>query len=91
VNKGGTIVQIGSIPTTVELPANLIMAKELRVMGSFRYGEVYGTAMNLLSTRRTDVRPLISATFPYEKTPEAFELAAERGETVKVQVTVGGG
>ncbi len=91
VNKGGTIVQIGSIPAPVELPANLIMAKELRVMGSFRYGEVYGTAMNLLATRRTDVRPLISATYPFEKTSEAFKLAADRGETVKVQVRVGEG
>ena len=91
VNKGGTIVQIGSIPAPVELPANLIMSKELTVMGSFRYGEIYGVAMNLLSTRRTDVRPLISATFPFERAMEAFKLAASRGETVKVQVAVSAG
>jgi L-idonate 5-dehydrogenase len=91
VNKGGTIVQIGSIARPVELPANLIMAKELTLLGSFRYGEVYELAMNLLSTRRTDVRPLVSATFPYEEAPQAFRLASERGETVKVQVAVSGG
>lgn len=89
VDRGGTIVQIGSIGAPVELPANLIMAKELRVMGSFRYAEVYPLAMDLLTSRRADVRPLVSATFPYDQTPRAFRLAAERGETVKVQVTVG--
>ena len=45
--------------------------------------------MNLLANRRTDVRPLISATYPFAKTADAFKLAAERGETVKVQVSVG--
>ena len=89
VNRGGTIVQIGSIAAPVELPANLIMAKKLRVMGSFRYGEIYCTAMNLPANRRTDVRQLISATYPFAKTAKAFKLAAERGETVKVQVSVG--
>ena len=65
VDKGGTIVQVGSIAAPVELPANLIMTKELRVLGSFRYGEVYPTAMSLLASRRVDVRPLISATFAH--------------------------
>lgn len=86
VKKGGTVVQIGSINGNVELPANLIMSKELRYLGSFRYADIYPTAMNLLSTRRVDVRPLISASFPLSRVTEAFELAAERGETIKVQV-----
>ena len=89
VKRGGTIVQIGSIPTTVDLPANLIMSKELRYIGSFRYGDVYPLTMNLLSSRRVDVRPLISATFPLSDTTRAFELAAERGNAIKVQVAHG--
>ncbi|MFW5686099.1 MAG: NAD(P)-dependent alcohol dehydrogenase [Spirochaetota bacterium] len=88
VERGGTIVQIGSIQRDVELPANHIMAKELRVLGSFRYGEVYPTAMNLLARRQVDVRPLISRTFSFGETPEAFGLAAERAETVKVQIAM---
>jgi L-idonate 5-dehydrogenase len=86
VKKGGTIVQIGSINGNVELPANLIMSKELRYLGSFRYGDIYPISMSLLATRRVDVRPLISATYPLPKVTDAFELAAERGDTIKVQV-----
>lgn len=88
VERGGTIVQIGSIQSDVTMPANLIMAKELTVLGSFRYGEVYETAMSLLASRRVDVRPLISRTFSYDQTPDAFALAARREDTVKVQVEV---
>lgn len=90
VKKGGTIVQVGSIASDVELPANLIMSKELRILGSFRYGDIYPISMNLLSTRRVDVRPLISVTFPYTASVKAFDLAAERGDTIKVQIEVAG-
>jgi L-idonate 5-dehydrogenase len=89
VKKGGTIVQIGSINGDVEIPANLIMSKELCFMGSFRYGDIYPVAMNLLSTRRVDVRPLISKTFPVSHVSEAFELASQRSNTIKVQVEHG--
>jgi threonine dehydrogenase-like Zn-dependent dehydrogenase len=42
--------------------------------------------MSLLATRRVDARPLISATFKLAQATEAFELAAERGDAIKVQV-----
>lgn len=86
VKRGGTIVQIGNIQRDVELPYNLIMSKELRVMGSFRYGEVYDTSMNLLSNRRVDVRPFITASYPTSQAAAAFERAAEQGETIKLQL-----
>ena len=62
------------------------MSKELRYMGSMRYGDVYPISMDLISTRRVDVRPLISSTVPVSRVVDAFELAAERGDTIKVQV-----
>ncbi len=43
-------------------------------MGSFRYGDIYPVAMNLLTTRRVDVRPLISKTFPLSRVGEALEI-----------------
>ena len=86
VNRGGTIVQIGSIPADVDLPMNLVMSKELTVVGSFRYADVYPVSMNLLASRRVDVRPLISATYRFADTPAAFALAAERGNAIKIQV-----
>jgi L-idonate 5-dehydrogenase len=89
VKRGGTVVQIGSIGSSVELPANLIMAKELRYIGSFRYGDIYPISMELLSSRRVDVRPLVSATYSLGETTAAFELAAERGNAIKIQIRHG--
>ena len=86
--KGGSIVQVGTVARDVELPVNVIMAKELSFLGSLRYGEVFPMAMNLLSRKLVNVEPLVSAVFPFEQTPQAFELAAERGNTIKVQIEV---
>jgi L-idonate 5-dehydrogenase len=66
------------------------MVNELRVLGSFRYGDVFPISMSLLASRRVDVRPLISVTLPYARSKEAFELASERSNTIKVQIQVGG-
>lgn len=87
VSRGGTIVQIGSIGTEVQLPANLIMSKELSYLGSFRYAEIYPISMNLLESRRVDVRPLISATYPLSETRTAFDLASKRSNAIKVQIS----
>lgn len=65
-------MQVGSIGSDVELPANLIMAEELRYMGSFRYADVYRPAMDLITTRRVDIRPLISATYTLSESRTAF-------------------
>lgn len=88
VKRGGTIVQIGSIPDEVSVPLNTVMTKELRYLGTFRYGDIYPISLNLLATRRVDVRPLISATFPIHDVVDAFELASARSNSVKVQVEV---
>lgn len=39
-----------------------------------------------LRTRRVDVRPLMSAQLPLDRAAEAFELAADRQRSTKVQL-----
>ena len=59
--KGGTIVQVGTLPSEgMHFPANQIMARELNYIGSFRFGNVFDWAVRSISERRVDVRPLIS-------------------------------
>ena len=37
--RGGTIVQIGNLPGgSIPFPANAVMAKELTLLGTFRFG-----------------------------------------------------
>jgi D-xylulose reductase len=62
-------------------------AKELRVEHVFRYANIYDRAVALLGSGKIDVKPLISRTFPFEKSIEAFEFAAERRpEVIKTMI-----
>ena len=41
VRKGGVIVQVGTLPDQVTLPANLIMAKEIDLRGSIQFHKAF--------------------------------------------------
>ena len=85
--KGGRIVQVGTLPTEgVMFPANSIMARELDYVGAFRAAQAFDWAVQYIRTRKVDVRPLLSAQIPLSRSLEAFELAADRTRSTKVQV-----
>ncbi|MBV7483733.1 L-idonate 5-dehydrogenase [Bordetella sp. BOR01] len=87
VRRGGRIVQVGTLPAQdIPFPANSIMARELDFVGAFRAGVEFDWAVSFLRTRRVDVRPLMSAQLPLERAAEAFELAADRTRSTKVQL-----
>ncbi len=87
-DRGGTIVQLGTLPAEVELPAHLIMQKELQVTGSFRFADVFSQALNLIVTSRVDVRPVISHTFGFGELVRAFDVALEDKTAFKIQVEI---
>ena len=85
--RGGRIVQVGTLPAEgIAFPANNIMARELDYVGAFRAGIEFDWAVSFLRTRRVDVRPLMSAQLPLDRAVEAFELAADRQRSTKVQL-----
>ena len=85
--RGGRIVQVGTLPAEgVPFPANSIMARELEYVGAFRAAHAFDWAVQALRSRRVDVRPLISAQLPIGRAVEAFELAADRTRSTKVQI-----
>ena len=63
-----------------------VMAKELDLCGAFRWGIEFDWAVAYLSTRRVDVRPLISGQFPLRDAVKAFELAKDKTQSTKVQI-----
>ena len=87
VRRGGTIVQIGS-PSEPEtpLPISQLLVRELQLVGSFRYGNVWEQAIRLVASGRVNLQPLISNVFPLRQAREALELASARGAAVKVQL-----
>ncbi|HUA93561.1 MAG TPA: NAD(P)-dependent alcohol dehydrogenase [Terracidiphilus sp.] len=89
VRPGGTIVQIGTLGAAdIPLPANKLMNKEIQLIGSMRYSNVFDEAIRLVAAGRIDPRPLINAVFPLSETVEAFEFAADKARSFKVQIQI---
>ena len=88
VRRGGTVVQVGNQPGgEIAVPANAIMAKELDVRGTFRFGDEFRRAVDLIVAGKVDVMKLVTAQRPLRAAPEAFRLALDRSRSVKVVLT----
>ncbi|WP_297339203.1 L-idonate 5-dehydrogenase [Pseudophaeobacter sp.] len=83
----GTLVQVGVAGDT-PLPLNAVVAKELRVLGTFRFDAEFAEAVEAIVTGRIDVRPMITQNFPLEQALEAFRTATDRSKSVKVHLTL---
>jgi len=88
VHPGGTIVQVGSLPAGPSpILANRIMAKELDLRGAFRFGNVFADAVACIETGVIDVAPLRTAVVPMADAKEAFDMAKDRQNHLKVVIT----
>jgi len=87
LRPGGTIVFVG-IPTA-PIPYDISKAqiKEARVEHVFRYAHIFQNCVNMLASGAINVSPLITRTFPFDQSIEAFELAstAPAGQ-IKMQI-----
>jgi L-idonate 5-dehydrogenase len=89
VRPGATLVQIGTLGTDdVPLPANQVMSRELKLVGSFRYGNDFGGAVELAVSGRFDLEALVTNTFPLESATAALELAASKANVLKIQLAI---
>ena len=67
---------------------NPLVGREVDIRGAFRFHREFGLAVDLINSRRVDVRPLISATFPISDAVRAFETASDRSASMKVQLAL---
>ena len=85
--RGGTIVQIGTLPhEPLPFVVNDIMSKELDLKGAFRWGIEFDWAVEYIASGRVDVKPLLSGQFPLKDAVKAFELARDKTQSTKVQL-----
>ena len=85
--RGGTIVQIGNLPGgSIPFPANAVMAKELTLLGTFRFGAEFAEAVRLIAAGAIDVTQIISARRPLSDAPAALRLALDRSQSMKVML-----
>ena len=86
LRPGSVIVQVG-LGGEMMLPINAIVAKELQLRGTFRFDSEFELALRLMGQGLVDLKPLVSASLPFESAVEAFELATDRSRSMKVQLT----
>jgi L-idonate 5-dehydrogenase len=86
IKPRGTLVQVG-VTGDVTIPLNALVGKEIVWRGSQRFHEEFAKAVELISTRQIDVRPIISHSFPLDAVVEAFDQAGDRSKACKVQIT----
>ncbi|NAZ36101.1 NAD(P)-dependent alcohol dehydrogenase [Rubellimicrobium sp. CFH 75288] len=89
VRPGGAIVLVGLPPEKPALDVNALIAKEVRIETVFRYANVFDRALALIAAGKVDLKPLVTETFPFARSIEAFERAAEgRPGDVKLQIVM---
>jgi D-xylulose reductase len=87
LRPGGTLVAIGMPLEPVPFDVVAAQAKEVRMETIFRYANVYERAVKLLASGAINVDPLVTETYPFAKSVEAYEYAVEPEDTsVKIQI-----
>ncbi|RUM98199.1 L-idonate 5-dehydrogenase [Pseudaminobacter arsenicus] len=82
----GTVVAVG-VAGDVPVPLNLVVGKEIAFVGTHRFTGEYAQAVRLIDQRRIDVRPIISSTHDLDEALAAFQVAGDRGRSIKVQLS----
>ena len=89
VKPGGTIIQIGTLAKEdIPLPANQVMVKEIQFIGSFRYGNVFEEAIQLVDSGKINLHPFITGVLPMIDFTKAMDLAADKVHALKVQMLI---
>src|SRR5471030_719789 len=84
---GAAVIQVGNLPAGQSpVAANLVMAKELRYQGSFRFTDEYAVAAEEIATGKIDLSPLMTHVFPLADANHAFEVAHDRNQSMKVHL-----
>ena len=88
VKPGGTIVMIGMSPADfTPINQGQILGKELKILGIFRYANMYPKAIELVQSGKVNVKALATHTFALDQTKEALDFALEhKGDSIKVMI-----
>jgi len=84
----GVLVTVG-LGGDVSLALNLLVSREIDLRGTFRFHPEFAQAVDLLNRRVIDVNPVISHTVPFSEAVQAFELAADKSQAMKVVLDFG--
>lgn len=84
VRPEGAVVQVG-VGGATPIPLNALVGKEISLRGTHRFHAEFNDAA--IDAGALDVTPLITASFPLAEAVRAFELASDRAQASKVQIS----
>lgn len=90
VRPQGTVIQVG-VTGDLPVPINILVGKEISLLGSHRFHSEFAAAVDLIGGRTMDLSPMITGTYPLEDAVEAFEIAGDRSRAVKTQLSFAAG
>ena len=81
----GVIVTIG-LGGNISMPLNTLVGKEIDLRGTFRFHSEFAVAVAFLNQRLIDGRPVISDIVAFDRSNDAFKLAGDKHQSMKVQI-----
>jgi len=85
IRPGGTVVQVG-VGGEASVPLSALVAREARLVGTFRFHAEFAHAVEVLAAGRLDPTPMLTAVVPAAEAVRAFDLASDRRRAMKVQL-----
>ncbi len=84
---GAVIVQLG-LGGDISIPINTLVAKEIQLVGTFRFDREFEWAVDFLGSGAINVAPLLTEIVPLAEAVRAFDLASDRSRAMKVQLAI---
>lgn len=80
--RGGTVMMIGNVVGETPFNFQLLVDKEINILSTFRYRNIYPVAIEMLSSGRVDIKTIITKIYDFEDSSIAFEDCIENKQTV---------
>lgn len=71
--RGGTVVLVGNVSPSIELPLQQVVTRQIRLQGSCCAAGCYPEAIQLVADRTVDLSGFVSCVAPLADGPELFE------------------
>ncbi len=89
LKPGGTVVYVGIPLSPIAFDVAQAQIKEARIENVFRYAHVYPRALALMESGKLNVKPLITNSFKFKDSIEAFDFAVNMpASSVKAQINL---
>ncbi|XP_043710221.1 sorbitol dehydrogenase-like [Telopea speciosissima] len=85
-SAGGKVCLVGMGHNEMTIPITPVTAREIDIIGIFRYKNTWPLCLEFLRSGKIDVKPLITHRFGFsqKEVEEAFETSARGGNAIKV-------